>query len=369
MEIPDWLQTRTDLSEAYHAGNRYWFRTPVGLEHELAAEIRSIFPVKDLFVSHRNVVADIKIPTPDSISEKLDQIRTADDVYRWWGYCAGIDRTKASVESIVEFLEASLPDILPEAARRDGAVRITVSFVGKRNFNRFFVEEKVNTVFARRTALRPQRNEQGDPKVDGEFRLRVHIEEDVAFLGLAITDTPLHRRTWRNLRYTGQLHTPVAGAMARILAAGPDALIIDPFCGSGTILIESALSNPRAHFRGYDLSAEAIEIARKSAAAAGVNVDFRQGDSFKKNFGEEKYHLISNPPWDEKHQITASDQHRFGQRLGEMVLASQSAILLLPEELVTAIEKKNGIAFQLIAQTRIRGKLAQIVQYAGIDRQ
>ena len=69
--------------------------------------------------------------------------------------------------------------------------------------------------------------------------------------------------------------------MARL--AGPYAgeVAWDPFCGSGVELVERAKLGGVARVVGTDLSAEAVDIARRnfeSAAVAGVRGTFVQGD-------------------------------------------------------------------------------------------
>ncbi len=60
------------------------------------------------------------------------------------------------------------------------------------------------------------------------------------------------------------------GAPLRVLDAG---------CGTGNTMLALARRLPDAQFRGIDLSASSLEIARNSAADVGLtNVEFRQGD-------------------------------------------------------------------------------------------
>jgi SAM-dependent methyltransferase len=60
------------------------------------------------------------------------------------------------------------------------------------------------------------------------------------------------------------------GAPLRVLDAG---------CGTGNTMLALARRLPDAQFRGVDLSASSLEIARDSAADLGLtNVEFRQGD-------------------------------------------------------------------------------------------
>lgn len=362
MKLPKWLEINTDRTLPVKPGPRYWFRTPVGMEHLVANEIREKLPVAHLFESHRNVFTALDPADDNDYRQAAQKIRTADDVYRYLGSCEGIDRTKGSLDRLIAFVKAIVAEDMP-VNKNSGYFRSTVSFVGKRNFNRYSVEEKINTVLAERFRLRPLSNERSDSKVPGELRLRCHIEDQTAFWGWGWQDTPLHRRSWRSIRYSGQLHTPVAAGMVRALSPKPDRTIIDPFCGSGTLLIETAIQYPDSTLLGFDIKREAIEVAQQSAVLAGVTLKLEVGDSFEAIQTGNSFHLISNPPWDEKHQISGGNRERFVKGLGDLVTQSASAVLLMPEDLANEVRRKVEKRFKLVAQTRIRGKLAVMVRF------
>lgn len=341
---------------------RYWFRAPMGLEKLLKEEITGLLPIADALHTHRNVFIQLEEGTRSDHTQLAQKVRLADDVYSYWGSCRGIDRSKDSVQQIIPFLSKVLKNALADCGTAN-RIRPTVSFVGKRNFNRFFVEEIIRRQILEHTQLAVLNNENKEGKVDGELRLRCHIENDMAYFGLGLRDTPMHRRAWRNLRYTGQLHTPVAAAMARALTPPRGSQIVDPFCGSGTILIESAIISPGCIHEGWDISEEALDIARQSAKQAATKAIFKMKNSLQSEAQKENYYLLSNPPWDEKHQVSDGEMNVFIAGLVDLLRKSTAAVLLLPEALVVLLEHKLGMACERIATTRIRGKLAVIVRY------
>lgn len=355
MHIPEWLNTND------YAAERYWFRSPMGLEHLLASEIREYLPAVQLHTSHRNVwiVCD---PATGSLQKELLAIREADDVYRYLGCCQGVDRTRPSLELLTNCFQQKILPLL-SAYQDQSYCRITLSFVGKRNYSRYFVENKLNALLEQYTRLKVLSNELKEAKENGELRLRCHIEEDTAFWGIGLQDTPLHRRHWRHLRYDGQLHTTVAAAMARLLDRQKANTIIDPFCGSGTLLIESAMLSPSHTHLGFDISREAIDTARQSAGMAGVQVVFGEKDSLDAEPSDEPFLLLSNPPWDEKHQIDPEKRLTFIQQLMKLVYASKGGVLLLPEEIAAELERTEDLQMHRLAQTRIRGKLAWLLSW------
>lgn len=360
MKKPDWLLNELDQEN----NGRFWFRTPMGLESLATEEISEQLSLKEAIQTHRNVFVQLASGTSQDFYETACRLRMVDDAYDYWGACEGIDRTKDSVGHIDAFLVTVLQKRLLTFGA-DHAIRPTVSFVGKRNFNRFFVETKISWLIQKYTALKTLSNENQDGKVTGELRLRCHIEDDRAYFGLGLKDTPLHRRPWRGLRYTGQLHTTVAAAMAHLLNASSGSHIMDPFCGSGTILIESAAVHPACTHEGWDVNVEALDIARQSAEQAGAEITFRSMDSLRQPSEKSGYYLLSNPPWDEKHQISGGNLQGFVLALKSWLEKSTVSVLLLPEELVLLLEEQLGQPCERIATTRIRGKLAEIVRYGG----
>ncbi|NKB59354.1 MAG: methyltransferase domain-containing protein [Alphaproteobacteria bacterium] len=70
---------------------------------------------------------------------------------------------------------------------------------------------------------------------------------------------------------------PLAGGIRDRLEAGID--VLDAGCGSGRALIAMAARYPNSRFTGYDLCADAIATARRSAAKASIaNVSFTARD-------------------------------------------------------------------------------------------
>jgi putative N6-adenine-specific DNA methylase len=142
---------------------------------------------------------------------------------------------------------------------------------------------------------------------DDEALARIHVRfrDDVCTVSLDVTGTPLHRRGYRLDARKAPLREDLAHAL--LLASGwqPGMALLDPFCGSGTIVIEAAglaLGLPPGRLRapalqsyapfdpdvwetvrrerrpaaatapivGSDRDAGAVEAARANAERAGV---------------------------------------------------------------------------------------------------
>jgi putative N6-adenine-specific DNA methylase len=68
----------------------------------------------------------------------------------------------------------------------------------------------------------------------------VRVEEDEAVVGVDSSGVPLHRRAWRQAGAKAPLRETLAAALLRASGWDGKAPLLDPFCGSGTIVIEAA---------------------------------------------------------------------------------------------------------------------------------
>jgi len=139
----------------------------------------------------------------------------------------------------------------------------------------------------------------------------VTVDKRRTALLLRLAAQPLHRRPyWRESR-PGALHPPLTAAMAMLAELGAAGVVLDPFSGSGTIAIKTALlMQGSGVVVASDIDAEAAQATRRKAIEGvqaclrtvccdiGV-LPFRRGSIDR---------VISNPPWD--HQVPWSRSGR-----------------------------------------------------------
>ena len=74
--------------------------------------------------------------------------------------------------------------------------------------------------------------------------------------------------------------------------------ILDIGTGSGCIAITIALDSPTAQVTAWDVSDDALEVARKNAQRQEVQVSFKRQDALCPPDDTEKWHaIVSNPPY------------------------------------------------------------------------
>lgn len=79
--------------------------------------------------------------------------------------------------------------------------------------------------------------------------------------------------------------------------AGRAVHAVDIGTGSGAIAVTMASLRPQWQVSAGDLSADALQVAARNAAANGVQIDFREGDLLAPFAGERLDILVSNPPY------------------------------------------------------------------------
>ncbi len=174
------------------------------------------------------------------------------------------------------------------------------------------------------------------------YPLRVTIKKDVVTVGIDTTGPSLHKRGYRVSPVIAPISETLAASMILLTPWKPDRVLVDPFCGSGTIPIEAAMMAKRIapgmkrtflaeewksllpagcfrrarekaaenviresrdiQIQGYDIDERAVRFARDNAAAAGVaDVIHFQRRAVKDLHHPKKYgFIVTNPPYGER---------------------------------------------------------------------
>ena len=73
------------------------------------------------------------------------------------------------------------------------------------------------------------------------YKIEVALLKDVVTLTIDTTGPGLHKRGYREFAGEAPLKETLAASLILLSRWKPERLLVDPFCGSGTILIEAAL--------------------------------------------------------------------------------------------------------------------------------
>ncbi|KAL2308534.1 hypothetical protein Nmel_001579 [Mimus melanotis] len=95
----------------------------------------------------------------------------------------------------------------------------------------------------------------------------VHLNDIHSVVGIPLFRLPLANREYIK---TAGLRSTVAWAMASLAEISAGALVLDPMCGLGTILLEAAKEWPEACYWGADISDSQLEGADGNIRTAGL---------------------------------------------------------------------------------------------------
>lgn len=173
-----------------------------------------------------------------------------------------------------------------------------------------------------------------------KYPIYVFIHKDIVTLYIDTTGDALHKRGYRERANKAPIRETLAAGIVDLTPWKPGRILVDPMCGSGTMLIEAAMKainmapgmnrefisekwrtidkkiwwdvrkdayekiNEDVDFKiyGYDIDEETIEIAKENAEIAGVDkyIEFNVLDATKFKSDEEYGFIITNPPYGER---------------------------------------------------------------------
>lgn len=178
------------------------------------------------------------------------------------------------------------------------------------------------------------------PEEGPQHRIRFRILKDRASLTIDACGAGLHKRGYRPASNAAPLKETLAAALVKLMRLRPDGTLYDPFCGSGTILIEGAMlamniapglgrsfaaeewadADPALWRRererardlerrdggftgtGYDVDPAAVKLTLENARRAGVSGALRAGVRDIRDFREESPFgcVVCNPPYGQR---------------------------------------------------------------------
>ena len=195
------------------------------------------------------------------------------------------------------------------------------------------------------------------------------IHKDKVTISIDTTGDALHKRGYREKANKAPIRETLAAGIMYLTPWRPGRTLVDPMCGSGTILIEAAMMglnmapglnrefisekwrtidkkiwwdtrrdafdqmNEDLDFKiyGYDIDPETIEIAKENAEIAGVAdyIEFAVADATEFKSDEEYGFIVTNPPYGER-------------------LESEESVKLLYKELGYAFRRLKNWSYYLI---------------------
>lgn len=159
----------------------------------------------------------------------------------------------------------TLPHIHTWLDAGDGPIRYRLSFEGQ-SVRRDVLRNMLDAV---RAVLRPLGLEDSPSNYDIE--LIVTGDKKSSRLLLRPSFMQDTRFDYRQKDVGASINPVVAACLARAVYSAPGATVLDPTCGSGTLLIERMLLDDESRGLGCDISRTAVTAARTNVVAAGLD--------------------------------------------------------------------------------------------------
>ena len=179
------------------------------------------------------------------------------------------------------------------------------------------------------------------PETGAAYPIRVFIKKDLVTAAIDTTGESLHKRGYRKYKVAAPIAENLAAGLLSLTPWKPGRILVDPFCGSGTFLIEAAMISANiapglareftaqswtnlipetlweevrqelreeidltvpCDLQGYDIDRDAIYAARENAKLAGVErmIHFQVRPVNELSHAKPNGFLITNPPYGER---------------------------------------------------------------------
>jgi tRNA (guanine6-N2)-methyltransferase len=141
-------------------------------------------------------------------------------------------------------------------------------------------------------------------------------------------------------------------------------VVLDPFCGDGTIAIETALAFPSVAVTGRDLDSGRLGNAARNLARAGVAVRLERADAGGPASGRFDA-LVTNPPWNLAVDGAGSLRtglDRFWRRLPALLAPAGRVVVVADADLgAPAALGTAGLTVGAATAVRLAGRVSHVV--------
>lgn len=204
------------------------------------------------------------------------------------------------------------------------------------------------------------------PETGASYPVRVFIKKDEVTVAVDTTGESLHKRGYRKYKVQAPIAENLAAGLIALTPWRPGRMLVDPFCGSGTFLIEAAMISAHiapglnrsftaetwtglipsslwteireelrgeidlsvpCDLQGYDIDRDAVYAARENARLAGVAdlIHFQVRPVAELSHPRSYGFIITNPPYGERlEKGQDQDLLLLYKTLGERFLALSS---------------------------------------------
>ena len=243
-----------------------------------------------------------------------------------------------------------------------------------------------------------------------DIRIVLHFSDQHLNVLLDSSGEPLHKRGYRTQTNMAPLNEVLAAGIVSLSGWQANRSLLDPMCGSGTILIEAAMLQMRIpaainrqkfafqnwsdfdpelfdiiknssidkirelpsgiKLLGYDKATSAVEKARKNIKNANLEAFIRveQADFFKTKGPEVNTFLLFNPPYDERLSVDIKAFYKnMGDTLKQHYTGSEAWILTGNLQTLKYVGLRPSKKIKLL-NGKLEARLVQYLLYEGTKK-
>lgn len=319
-----------------------------GIESILAEEMNCKIPeAKVKRIQRGKIFFEASLPVNNLMS-----LRTADNIYRVI-CCFSIGLHRADLPKLQKKIAACDLDFVDTAGFKADGFVVNASRKGAHSYSRFEAAEAAMNGIGKHYP----RWRKGNPENHScEFRL--DLEDEAALFSYRMTESTFRYRAKDRCFTPGALRPTVAHALVWLSSPHSADRVIDPCCGSGTILSER-LAYPLREIQGGDCSANAVEASKFNLSEPFPSI-IHQWDARHLPLDDGwASTIISNLAFGRQIGQRDSIQELYGSLLKEMsrLLSPAGKAVLLVEDgaLLRLAAEQNGLGCTELMRVSLKG--------------
>jgi tRNA (guanine6-N2)-methyltransferase len=303
-------------------------------------------------------------------AQKLASLRTVEDLFGLAGYRAGLAPEIQSLEKIraasreaplVEDALQARVKVSPGArAGRRLKFRVIARMAGEHEFRRVDFQRAVERGIVERTDHTWRLEEEG-----AEIEFWATMIDSEFFLTVRLSDDRMRHREYKAAHRPASLRASAAAALAWASEPREDDVVLDPFCGAGTILIERAHLGKYAMLYGSDRDPGALAAAQINVGARYKPIQLENWDAAAIPLNDSSVgKIVTNLPWGMRYGSHGENRKLYPEWFREFsrLLKPGGTMVLLTAEwrLMRDLERARKIAPSKVIRVSVLGRPASV---------
>lgn len=352
----------------------YTVQTQPGLERVALEEVAALVPSSRILgqriVAERSGIGIFYAPS----ARHLTRIRTAEDIFALIACRRDLEAGRPALFRIRQVIREMPPfdwaldaRVILSPRSRTGRrlrFRVVARMTGEHEFRRADLKRTVELGMGERSDHAWRLDEDR-----ADIELWATLLGDELLVAMRLSGAHMRHRD-RAIERPASLRPSVAAAMAFMSAPSDDDVVLDPFCGTGTILIERAMMGRYQRLIGADSDRDAVAVARANIGPRFKPIDLHQWDATAIPLADHSISaIVTNLPWGIRFGSHRENRHLYPRVLAEFfrLLAPGGRIVFLTGEtrLVRELMANRTITPVRILPVSILGANAAIYVVGG----